>query len=168
MASEKDPAGAGDVFDVSKVRQLVELMNDHDLAEIVLQQGEQKMKLRRGGEPVTIAATPAQPAPALAAPAAAPSAAPAPAPSAAPAADAAAEVIPSPMVGTFYTSANPESAAFVKPGDQVGPDTTICIIEAMKVFNEIPADCSGKIVAVLVENGAAVEFGQPLFKIEKG
>ena len=74
--------------------------------------------------------------------------------------------INSPMVGTFYTSSSPEAAAFVKVGDQVGPDTTVCIVEAMKVFNEIPAECSGKIAAVLVENGAAVEFGQPLFRVE--
>ena len=66
------------------------------------------------------------------------------------------------MVGTFYAAANPESPPFVKVGDQVGPETTVCIIEAMKVFNEIPAECSGRIVAVLVQNGDPVEFGQPL------
>ena len=70
------------------------------------------------------------------------------------------------MVGTFYVSSSPEAAAFIKVGDQVGPDTTICIIEAMKVFNEIPAETSGKIAAILVENGAPVEFGQPLFRLE--
>jgi acetyl-CoA carboxylase biotin carboxyl carrier protein len=70
------------------------------------------------------------------------------------------------MVGTFYASSSPDSAAFVKVGDQVGPETTVCIIEAMKVFNEIPAEASGKIVAVLAENGAPVEFGQPLFRLE--
>ena len=70
------------------------------------------------------------------------------------------------MVGTFYVSANPESPPFVKIGDHVGADTTVCIIEAMKVFNEIPAETTGKIVAVLVENGAPVEFGQPLFRID--
>jgi acetyl-CoA carboxylase biotin carboxyl carrier protein len=70
------------------------------------------------------------------------------------------------MVGTFYAAANPESPPFAKVGDHVGPDSIVCIIEAMKVFNEIPAEISGKIVAVLVENGAPVEFGQPLFKID--
>ena len=70
------------------------------------------------------------------------------------------------MVGTFYTASSPESPAFVKVGDHVGPDTIVCIIEAMKVFNEIPAEMSGQIAAVLVENGAPVEFGQPLFKID--
>ncbi|TWT36193.1 Acetyl-CoA biotin carboxyl carrier [Posidoniimonas corsicana] len=161
-------SGSGDVFDVRKVRKLVELMDEHDLAEIVLQQGEQKMKLRRGPEQGTLTGVPA-PAymPAPAAPAPAPAAPGGPAP-AAPAAEAAPSgpVIKSPMVGTFYASPNPESGAFVKVGDQVGPETIICIVEAMKVFNEIPAECSGKIAAVLVEDGASVEFGQPLFQLE--
>ncbi len=71
------------------------------------------------------------------------------------------------MVGTFYSAANPDSPAFVKVGDHVGPDTIVCIIEAMKVFNEIPAEISGRIAAVLVENGEPVDFGQPLFKIDR-
>ena len=75
-------------------------------------------------------------------------------------------LITSPIVGTFYTSANPESPAFVKVGDHVGPETTVCIVEAMKVFNQIQAEVSGKIQAVLVENGQPVEFGQPLFKVD--
>ena len=70
------------------------------------------------------------------------------------------------LVGTFYSSSSPEAGPFVKTGDQVGADTVVCIVEAMKVFNEIPAECSGKIVAMLVENGDAVEFGQKLFKVE--
>jgi acetyl-CoA carboxylase biotin carboxyl carrier protein len=75
-------------------------------------------------------------------------------------------VVKSPIVGTFYTSPNPESPAFVKVGDHVGPETTVCIVEAMKVFNQIPAEVSGKILSVLVENGQPVEFGQPLFKVD--
>jgi acetyl-CoA carboxylase biotin carboxyl carrier protein len=78
------------------------------------------------------------------------------------------QVIKSPMVGTFYSASKPESPPFVKVGDAVGPDTTVCIIEAMKVFNEIPAECSGRIVAVLLANGDPVEFGQPLFKVDAG
>ena len=155
----------GDVFDVRKVRRLVELMNDHDLAEIDLRQGEQRLRLRRGADTPVITGIPAAPAPVAAAPAPAPAA---PADSAAPVAAAAetGTVIKSPMVGTFYASSSPEAAPYVKVGDQVGPDTTVCIIEAMKVFNEIPAECSGKIIDILVEPGAAVEFGQPLFRIE--
>jgi acetyl-CoA carboxylase biotin carboxyl carrier protein len=70
------------------------------------------------------------------------------------------------MVGTFYVAASPDAAPFVKVGDHVGPETTVCIIEAMKVFNEIPAEVSGKVVAVLVQNGEPVEFGQALFKVD--
>ena len=101
--------------------------------------------------------------PAASIPAAAP-----PASAAAPAEAEGANIvtIKSPMVGTFYNRPNPESEAFVKVGSMVSADTTICIIEAMKVFNEIPAEISGKVVAVLVENERSVEFGKPLFKID--
>ncbi len=160
-------AGSGDVFDVRKVRRFVELMNEHDLAEIDLRQGDQRIRLRRGQEPVLSLGPP---------PAASPP--PAVAPAAVPAAASAADdddgnedpnatYVTSPMVGTFYTASSPDSPAFVSVGDQVGPDTTVCIIEAMKVFNEIPAECSGSIAAVLVSNGDSVEYGQKLFKIQK-
>jgi acetyl-CoA carboxylase biotin carboxyl carrier protein len=155
-------SGAGDIFDVKKVRQLIELMKEHDLAEIYLRQGEQRVKLRRGGEPIV-----GMMAPALSSAAPKISTAPAgekAAAAEAPGADLA--VIKSPMVGTFYSASSPETPPFVKVGSHVGPDTTVCIIEAMKVFNEIPAEISGTVAAVLVENGAPVEFGQPLFKID--
>ena len=143
----------GDVFDVRKVRKFIELMNEHDLAEIDLRQGDQRIRLRRGPETVTVAAAPAMPAGAVGVcrrprRAGAKSAA-------ASADDSNARLIRSPMVGTFYAAANPESPPFVKVGDQVGPETTVCIVEAMKVFNEIPAECSGRIVAVLAQNGDA-------------
>lgn len=143
-------------------------MNEHDLAEVDLRQGEQRIRLRRGADPVLM---PAYAPPAPAAPAA-PSAAGAPAavvaPTPAAAEDANLLTIRSPMVGTFYTSASPDSAPFIKVGDQVGPDTTVCIVEAMKVFNEIPAECSGKVTAVLASSGDSVEYGQPLFRVSKG
>jgi acetyl-CoA carboxylase biotin carboxyl carrier protein len=152
----------GDVFDVRKVRKFIELMNEHDLAEIDLRQGDQRIRLRRGPETVAVAASPPVPM-GMAAP-------PAPAPSilteSARADDGKTVLIRSPMVGTFYAAANPESPPFVKVGDQVGPETTVCIVEAMKVFNEIPAECSGRIVAALAQNGDPVEFGQPLFRVE--
>ncbi len=159
-------SNGGDVFDVRKVRRLVELMNEHDLAEIDLRQSDQRIRLRKGSEPfVTPIAAPVPAAPVAAPPPpttdAPATSAPAPQP-----APAAGKEIKSPIVGTFYASANPDSAPFVKVGDQVGPDTTVCIVEAMKVFNEVPAECSGKIVAVLAESGDAVEFGQPLFRVE--
>jgi acetyl-CoA carboxylase biotin carboxyl carrier protein len=75
-------------------------------------------------------------------------------------------VIKSPMVGSFYRASGPDAAPFVKVGDRIGPEKTVCIIEAMKVFNEIPAGVSGQVVAILVENGAPVEFGQPLIKVD--
>lgn len=153
-----------DIFDVRKVRRLVELMRQYDLTEMDLRQADMRVQLRRGaGGAVTVAAGMAA-APAAAAPAAsAPSSAAPPAP--VPAEEHLA-VIKSPMVGTFYAAPDPESPPYVKVGDHVGPETTVCIVEAMKVFNQIPAEVSGKIVAVLVENGEPVEFGQPLFKVD--
>jgi acetyl-CoA carboxylase biotin carboxyl carrier protein len=156
-------SNAGDIFDVKKVRRLVELMKEHDLAEIDLRQGEQRIRLRRGAEPIVTAAgsaTYAPPAPATGSSALSSTGA------IPPAEDADLQVIKSPMVGTFYSAANPESPPFVKVGDHVGPESIVCIIEAMKVFNEIPAEVSGQIAALLVENGAPVEFGQPLFKVQ--
>ncbi len=156
-----------DVFDVRRVRRLVELMQEFELAEIDLRQAEQRIRLRKDQDPVVVpggyapVATPAAPGPSAATPAAAPG-------PAAPAAESAnAQYVISPMVGTFYASSSPDSPPFVKVGDQVGPDTVVCIVEAMKVFNEIPAECSGKITAILVDNAAAVEYGQKLFRVEK-
>jgi acetyl-CoA carboxylase biotin carboxyl carrier protein len=157
-----------DVFDVRRVRRLVELMQEFDLAEIDLRQAEQRIKLRKDLEPMIVhggvpmaapahvAPPPTQQAPAQQAAASAP-----------PAEAAAGQYITSPMVGTFYTASSPDSPPFVKVGDQVGPDTVVCIVEAMKVFNEIPAECSGKIAAVMIDNGAPVEFGQKLFRVDK-
>ncbi|MEZ6073894.1 MAG: acetyl-CoA carboxylase biotin carboxyl carrier protein [Pirellulales bacterium] len=156
-------AGAGDVFDVRKIRRLVELMNEHELNEIDLRQADMRIRLRRGDADFT---GPVEYVPARAA---APAAPVAPA-AAAPAGDSAASdnftYINSPMVGTFYLASSPDSAPFVKVSDHVGPDTIVCIVEAMKVFNEIPAEISGRVVSVLAENGEPVEFGQPLFKID--
>ena len=150
-------------------------MQEFELAEIDLRQAEQRIRLRKDQDPVVVQGG-YGPAPmAAAAPAAAPQAtapaAPAPAaPAAAAHAPAAADsghYIVSPMVGTFYVSSSPDSPPLVKVGDQIGPDTVVCIVEAMKVFNELPAECSGKITAILVENGAAVDYGQKLFRVEK-
>ncbi len=159
-----------DIFDVRKIRRLVEMMKEHDLSEIDLQQGDVRIQLRRAcAAPMVMAAPTAGPAAAL------------PHPSSpgrpAPESDALEEssgkakdvlLIRSPMVGTFYTAADPDSPPYAKVGDHVGPETTVCIIEAMKVFNQIPAETAGRIIAVLVENGAPVEYGQPLFKVEAG
>lgn len=155
------PPNSGDIFDVRRIRRLVELMNDHDLAEIDLRDAEIRIRIRKGREPMIapVAAAPVLPA-AYEAPAAKPSAAPAAA------SQEHLTVIKSIMVGTFFAAPSPESPPFVKVGDRIGPESTICIIEAMKVFNEIPAGVSGQIVAVLVDSGDPVEFGQPLFKVD--
>jgi acetyl-CoA carboxylase biotin carboxyl carrier protein len=160
-------AAPADVFDVRKVRRLVELMNEYDLSEIDLRQADQRVRLRRGPETIAMSASPAVGLPSSAAHAAGAGAGAATgAGESKPVDDSMFTFVRSPMVGTFYATPNPDSAPFVKVGDQVGPESTVCVIEAMKVFNEIPAECSGKIVAVLVENGEPVEFSQPLFRVE--
>lgn len=153
---------SGDIFDIDRIRRLVELMEEHDLAEIDLRQDEQQIKLCRG-QVAPIAPAFAPPAPT--------SAAMPPVASASPAGDSSADnanivTIKAPMVGTFYSRPNPDSPPFASVGDNVNHDTTICIVEAMKVFNEIPAEVTGKIVAVLAKDGQAVEFGKPLFKVD--
>jgi acetyl-CoA carboxylase biotin carboxyl carrier protein len=154
----------GDVFDVRKVRKFIELMNEHDLAEIDLRQGDQRIRLRRGPETVTVATTPTAAFASTVAPSVGHGASAETKPGAAP--DDGTLSIRSPMVGTFYSAASPDSPPFIKVGDQVGPETTVCIVEAMKVFNEIPAECSGRIVAILAQSGDPVEFNQPLFRVE--
>jgi acetyl-CoA carboxylase biotin carboxyl carrier protein len=163
-------SGSGDdVFDVRRVRRLVELMQEFELAEIDLRQAEQRIRLRKDQEPVIVpGGYGGVPQPVhYGAPAPVPASSPG-APATAAAESAPGQFITSPMVGTFYLSSSPDTPPFVKVGDQVGPDSVVCIVEAMKVFNEIPAECSGKIAAVLVENGAAVEYGHKLFRVEKG
>lgn len=147
-----------DIFDVDRVRSLVEMMIEHGLTEVDLRQHGQTIRLRRGGETVmTSAPVMAPPAGALSAVASTPAPADDP--------DAGLLVIKSPMVGTFYERANPEAEPFVKVGQEVSQDTTVCIIEAMKVFNEIAAEVSGTIVSILVENEEPVDVGKPLFKV---
>jgi acetyl-CoA carboxylase biotin carboxyl carrier protein len=150
-----------DVFEIDRIRQLVELMEQHGLSEIDLRHEQQRIRLRRGAEEAAPAAPPAaalMPSPAPLAPVVA---------SGQRAEDPAHIVlIKSPMVGTFYGRPNPEAETFVKVGDHVSGETTVCIIEAMKVFNEIPAEVSGTIVAVLAEDEEPVEFGRPLFKVD--
>lgn len=158
----KDEAeGANSVFDVDRVSKLVDLMKLHDLSEVELREGRQKIRICRG--PREVARMPA----------AAPSLPGSPAPADQPAASAATAAesphiitFKSPMVGTFYSKPNPKSEAYVRTGSKVEPSTIICIIEAMKVFNEIQADVRGEVVAILVQDGEAVDFEMPLFKID--
>ena len=166
MAKSVENEDKGDSFDLDRIRKLLQLMEKFDVSEINLQNDDESWKIRRGPR-VAYAPQPAAPqfAMPMAAPAHAASPAAAPAATAAPVA-AAGITINAPTVGTFYSAASPEEAAFVSVGSVVKPDTTICMIEAMKVFNEIKAEKSGRIVEILVENGDAVGFGQPLFRIE--
>ncbi len=157
------PTSHQDIFDIRKIRRLVELMKEHDLSELDIREGETRIQIRRGSEPAITVPAAAAPVAVPAAPKAEPAAAPPPLP---PAEDKNIAVIHSPMVGTFYAAPDPDSPPYVKVGDHIGPETTVCIVEAMKVFNQIPAEVAGKIVAVLVENGEPVEFGKPLFKVD--
>tara|TARA_B100001964_G_C13936299_1_gene466885 strand:+ start:99 stop:596 length:498 start_codon:yes stop_codon:yes gene_type:complete len=159
-------SNAGDVFDVKKIRRLVQLMKEHELSEVDLEQGDQRIRLRRGGDVVLQAASPVAQASPLPQVPVNPGGEKQTSEAGADSGDPNITVIKSPMVGTFYVASSPETGPFVKIGDHVGPDSTVCIIEAMKVFNEIPGEVSGKILAVLVENGDPVEYGQPLFKVD--
>lgn len=153
-------------MDLRKLKTLIDLVAESDISELEVTEGESKVRIVKSGAPVAqghvvmMQPQAAQPMPAVA--------------SATPAPQAAAEVAPpepvghvvkSPMVGTFYRSSAPGSAPFVEVGSVVKEGDTLCIIEAMKLLNEIDADASGTIRQVLVENGQAVEFGQPLFII---
>ncbi len=145
--------------DLEKLRQMVELMEKHDLSEISLRKGDEHWRLRRGSLAAPSAvAMHASPPPVSKSAASAPEAKPEPV------ADNLIE-IKSPTVGTFYASPSPEDPAFVTVGSKVTPSTVVCLIEAMKVFNQIAAETSGTIAAILVKSGDAVEFGQPLFKV---
>jgi acetyl-CoA carboxylase biotin carboxyl carrier protein len=151
-------------MDIRKVKKLIELIESSGIAELEITEGEESVRISRSPSPapVAYAAPPAAPAPAAAAP---PAAAPAPA--------AAPEVadgpdgtrIEAPMVGTFYSSSSPDAEPFVKVGDEVNAGDTLCIIEAMKMMNQIEAEVSGRIAAIQVQNGEPVEFGQVLFVI---
>ncbi|WP_436717543.1 acetyl-CoA carboxylase biotin carboxyl carrier protein [Roseiconus lacunae] len=159
MSKGKQSSGES-VFELDRIRDIVKLMEEHDLTEVDLQQGDDRIKLGRGTAiPVAPAAVPMA----------------APAPPVAPAGGAAAPAgggddgtitINSPMVGTYYAKPNPEAEPFVQVGQNINADTIVCIIEAMKVFNEIPAECSGRVVEILVSDQEAVDFNKPLIRIQ--
>ena len=155
-------------MDIKEIRQLVKLMADNDLTELNIREGDMKIHLRRGSEGVQLVHAAPYAHPAMQ------QAAPAPAAPAAPAAEAPAKAsrpaenlleIKSPMVGTFYGSPSPDSDPYVSQNARVSEDTVVCIVEAMKVMNEIKAECSGTIVEICVKNAQPVEFGQVLFRV---
>ena len=157
MASDPKP-GTPRPFDVKTVEHLIGLMAQHDLTEIALQEGDQRIRLRKGGAPVVVAAS-AAPAPAAGAGPAAPPPVP---PS------KKLHEIKSEMVGTYYARPDPKKPEFVKVGSKVAPDTTVCLIEAMKIYNEIKADVAGTIAEVCVADKDPVEFGTVLFRVDTG
>ena len=150
-------------MDLRKLKKLIDLVQESGIAELEITEGEEKVKIVKGGT-VSVSTVAPVSAPAVAE---SRSAAPAAAPAATPAAEAPAgqegHVVKAPMVGTFYRSPSPDAKPFVEVGQAVKEGETICIIEAMKLMNEIEADASGVVKAILVENGQPVEYGQPLF-----
>ena len=157
------------MIDIRKLKELVRLMTSNDLVELDLRDKDEQVTLRRPTPmvaPHVIHAPVAMPA--VQAPAAAPATAAAAPAAAPPAKDSTAGLlkVESPMVGTFYASPAPEKPAFIAAGASVGPDTVVCLVEAMKIFNEIKAGVSGTVERVLVKSGDPVEFGQPLFLVK--
>jgi acetyl-CoA carboxylase biotin carboxyl carrier protein len=157
--------------EVKKIKELVELMQDFDLIEIEIKEGDREIKLRKDGANSQVPIAPIAPmgaspvvVPAPQAPAQAGGEAASDAP---PARDPNLTEFKSPMVGTFYRAPSPESPPYVTEGDRITNDTILCIVEAMKVMNEIKAEMQGEVAEILVENGEAVEFGQPLFLVRR-
>jgi len=146
-------------MDLRKLKKLIDLVEESGISELEITEGEEKVKIVKGGVVVTSAA----PAPVAVLPLPAPSAGPAAAVPTEPEPGTEGHVVKAPMVGTFYRSPSPDAKVFVEVGQAVKEGDTICIIEAMKLMNEIEADGSGVVKAILVENGQPVEYGQPLF-----
>ncbi len=163
MAREQE--GEQMVFDVNRIRQLIELMNEHELNEIDLRNADRRIRLRRGATDVAVLASPPMASMPMAAPAAPAQAPVTAAATPTPVVDEKAIFIKSPMVGSFYSRPKPTAAAYIKVGDVVQPDTIVCMIEAMKTFNEMPAGIAGKVVEVLVKDEEPVDVNKPLFKL---
>lgn len=151
-------------FDLDRLKSLIEMMESHGLTEISLRRGDEHWRLRRGPQEVMQMIPSGPYAGHLPPPTLTPGPSPPPEPPPGNQQDGAIP-IKSPTVGTFYTAPTPDDPPFVSVGSRVQPESIVCIVEAMKVFNQIPAEVSGTIVEVLVKNGDSVEFGQPLFKV---
>jgi acetyl-CoA carboxylase biotin carboxyl carrier protein len=151
-------------MDLRKLKKLIDLVQESGIAELEITEGEEKVKIVKGGSvTLTPLAAPAAPTALQAVTAGRQAAVSAVAPEEPPAAGQEGHVIKAPMVGTFYRASAPEAKPFAEVGDSVKAGQTVCIIEAMKLMNEIEADATGVIKAILVENGQPVEYGQPLF-----
>ena len=159
-------------MDIRKVKKLIELLDESGIAEIEITEGEESVRISRHASSVAPAPAPAAvpvaaPAPAPVAAPAAPAAAAAPAPAAAPEAEEEGYLVTAPMVGTYYSAPSPGSPAFVQVGDRVNEGDTLCIVEAMKMMNQIESDVAGVIKSIRVQNGDPVEYGQILFVIDQ-
>lgn len=154
-------------MDIRKVKKLIELLEESGISEIEISEGEESVRISRYPKPGSVSTTPAVAPPAQAAapaPAAPPAAAP---PAETPPPPARGQQVTAPMVGTFYSGPAPGAKPFVEIGTEVKPGDTLCVIEAMKMMNQIESEFAGRVVSILVENGSPVEFGQPLFVIEE-
>lgn len=152
-------------MDIKQIQDLIRFVSKSGVNEVAIEQKDFKITIKTAGEPTVVHATIPAPAPVTGAPAALAPAAPV---AAAPAADDTSHyiTIKSPMIGTFYRSASPDKPLFVNVGDEIKSGTVVCIIEAMKLFNEIESEISGRIVKILVDNASPVEYDQPLFLVE--
>jgi acetyl-CoA carboxylase biotin carboxyl carrier protein len=154
-------------MDLKHIKSLLQLISEADVNEVYIEEGDFKIKIKKRSEATYVSAPPAAPAPVASVVVPSAAAAPASTPVApAPSASAATASIKSPIVGTFYAAGSPDAKPFVSVGDVISKGQPLCIIEAMKIMNEIESDMSGKVVAIHVKNGQPVEFDQPLFEIE--
>lgn len=160
-------------MDIKQIQELIKFVHKSGVNEVSIEEKDFKITIKTNQAPTVVNATipAAAPVPAAApaapAPTPAPAAAPAPAPAAAPAADDSKYItIKSPMIGTFYRSSSPDKPVFVNVGDEIKQGQVLCIVEAMKLFNEIESEVSGRIVKVLVDNASPIEYDQPLFLVE--
>jgi len=154
-------------MDIAELKKLVKLMNENELVELEIEEQGSTVRLKKAPPAVAFMQGATHLLPAPGPPPAPPAGNAAPAPAAAPPGPPpGTEEIRSPIVGTFYRSASPEAPSYVNVGDRIKPESVVCIIEAMKVMNEIKAERAGEVVEILVENGEAVEFDQPLFRIK--
>jgi acetyl-CoA carboxylase biotin carboxyl carrier protein len=147
-------------LDLKELRRLLRLLEKRNVSEFEFEDDKIRLRLVRGAPRATAAAAPA-------ALVAAPAAAATPAPAAAPVEDASVVFVTSPFVGTFYRSPSPDAPPFVEPGSDIREGQALCIVEAMKLMNEIEADCAGVVIEICCENGKSVEFGQKLFKVRR-
>ncbi|MCU0442983.1 MAG: acetyl-CoA carboxylase biotin carboxyl carrier protein [Bacteroidia bacterium] len=154
-------------MELKEIKELIKLVSEAEVSEVEVEKGDFKIAIKKVEEKTTIVQAPAvQAAPVQVTIPAAPAAPAAPVAPAAPSTSSNLITIKSPMIGTFYKSSSPDKPAFVNIGDEIKPGSVLCIVEAMKLFNEIESEVSGKIVKILVENASPVEYDQPLFLVE--